>query len=265
MVRKFIALLFPLFLLSCAQPEIKVMSFNLRYSTQEDGENWWEYRKTAVIGMVDSLRPDVIGTQECTGDMEDFLLENLHGYNDIYSCRESGDQMNNLFYNMNTLDLVDSGIFWLSETPDSMSVGWDAMFRRTVVWARLRHKETGREFFHFNTHLDHIGKIAREESVKLFVSRIPDASAFVITGDFNSTVDEPIFDPLKSLAVAVRDTAPQTDCKNSYNAFGKGTPSIIDHIFESGFQPLSFETLDGDMGVPYISDHYPILARMNFK
>jgi len=264
----------PIFATACGPDanEIKVVSFNLRYSNPDDGENWWENRKGATINMVNEIKPDVVGTQECLAEMAEYVENNLPLYARLGVGRDDGDrqgEMMAIFYNTERLDLISSGNFWLSETPDSVSLGWDGACRRMVTWGCFRVKGTDNTFFHFNTHLDHIGPIAREEGVKLLVAKIneivPEGLPFVVTGDFNSTVDEPIYDPLKAIATSVRDAAPRTDSKNTYNAYGKGGGAVIDHVFEANLNPVSFETLDKDFGAPFISDHYPVLARLNFK
>lgn len=264
----------PFFAVACASDsnEIKVVSFNLRYSNPDDGENWWENRKSATINMVNEIKPDVMGTQECLAEMADYIEENLPTYARLGVGRDDGDrvgEMMAIFYNTDRLDLISFGNFWLSETPDSVSLGWDGACRRMVTWGCFRVKETENIFYHFNTHLDHIGPMARQEGVKLLTAKIgeivPEGVPFAVTGDFNSTVDEPIYDPLKALALSVRDVAPVTDSKNTYNAYGANTGAVIDHVFEANLKPISFTTLDKDFGAPFISDHYPVEAILSFE
>ena len=133
-----------------------------------------------------------------------------------------------------------------------------------MTWVELRDKASGKEFFYFNTHLDHRGKVAREESIKLIVSEIQriagQKTPAVLGGDFNTPVDSPIFKPLTKHMKSVRDKAPETDRKGTFNGFGSAPDTIvIDHLYYRGkLKCLTFATLDGNYGAPFISDHYPI-------
>lgn len=175
-----------------------------------------------------------------------------------------GGEIMAVYYLRDRFELVDSGTLWLSETPSEVSRGWDGACNRTMTWAELRDKASGKEFFYFNTHLDHRGKVAREESIKLIVNEIrriagPKGTA-VLGGDFNTPVDSPIFKPLTKYMKSVRDKAPETDHKGTFNGFGSAPDTIvIDHLYYRGkLKCLTFSTLDGNYGAPFISDHYPI-------
>ena len=163
------------------------------------------------------------------------------------------------------------GTFWLSDTPDVPSVGWDASTYRTATWALFTHYKSGRKFFYVNTHIDHVGQVAAQKSMELIEAKIrslnPDNQPTVLTADFNKMLDSPIFDGVKKFMADARTTAPVTDNKASFNNFGGATNyPRIDHIFSSGFTPLRFATVDQRYEkVPYISDHYPIAAVLEFK
>ena len=169
-----------------------------------------------------------------------------------------------IFLKLGLVEVLDSGTFWISETPDNVSRGWDAACNRTVTWVELRDKSSGKEFFYFNTHLDHQGKIAREEGVKLIVTKIRQIAgkkaAVILGGDLNTSIDNPHLKPLTRLMASARDTAAETDQKGTFNGFGSAPDTIIlDHLFYRGrMKCRKFVTLDGDYGAPYISDHYPI-------
>ena len=210
---------------------IKLISFNMRTSWGRDGDNSWPNRRHATAQMLRQEAPDVMGVQEAMQDQ---------------------------------FELLDSGTFWISETPDNVSRGWDAACNRTVTWVELRDKSSGKEFFYFNTHLDHQGKIAREEGVKLIVTKIRQIAgkkaAVILGGDLNTSIDNPHLKPLTRLMASARDTAAETDQKGTFNGFGSAPDTIIlDHLFYRGrMKCRKFVTLDGDYGAPYISDHYPI-------
>ncbi len=256
---------------------VRVISFNLRnssaYATNEDGDNCWMNRRPAQINMVNQEKPDLMGVQECLKEQDEYFVENLPGYGRIGVGRDDGDregEMMTIYYNMEKLDLLCSGNFWLSETPDSVSMGWDGVCNRMVTWGCFQIKGTDQVIYHFNTHLDHMGKIAREEGVKLLVSRIKSivpkegtGAPLVVTGDFNTLPDDPLLLPLRELVSDTRVVAQETDDKKSYNGYGQYPSLVIDYIFEANLKPVRFTTLDGDYGVPFVSDHYPVAADLD--
>ena len=183
---------------------------------------------------------------------------------------KEGGEIMAVFYLRDRYDLLDHGDLWLSETPDRVSRGWDGACNRTMTWVHLREKATGKEFYYFNTHLDHKGVVARREGVKLVVREVQQIAgrkaAVVVGGDLNSTIDDRIFDPLKKFMTPAREKAPVTDRKGTYNGWGQAPNSmVIDHLFVRNMKCLSYRTLDGDYGVPYISDHYPIEIVVRLK
>ena len=252
----------------------KIISFNVRYSSapEIDGDNRWELRRDASVKMVAKHKPLVMGLQEACSDQIDFLDLNLTGYKHIGVGRDDGKragEMMAIYYDTTRLTLLDSGTFWLSETPEKVSIGWDAACNRTCTWGHFKVNDTGFEFLYFNTHLDHLGSLARKNSIKLIVAKMtelnPDNVPVFLSGDFNSTTDDPIFDPLKASLKDARMMSAISDKNITYNGFGKVTDNpdarkewVIDHIFFSGVNPLAFMVLNCNFGVPFISDHYPI-------
>ena len=255
----------------------KIISFNVRYSSapEIDGDNRWELRRDAAVKMVAEQKPIAMGLQEACPDQIDFLDLNLTGYKHIGVGRDDGKrsgEMMAIFYDTNRLTLLDSGTFWLSETPEKVSIGWDAACNRTCTWGHFKMKDTDFEFLYFNTHLDHLGSLARKNSIKLIVDKMtelnPDNVPVFLSGDFNSTTDDPIFDPLKASLKDAREVSAISDKIITYNGFGTVTDNpntrkewVIDHIFFSGVNPMAFMVLNGNYGVPFISDHYPISFR----
>ena len=252
----------------------KIISFNVRYSSapEIDGDNRWELRRDASVKMVAKHKPLVMGLQEACPEQIDFLDLNLTGYKHIGVGRDDGKragEMMAIYYDTTRLTLLDSGTFWLSETPEKVSIGWDAACNRTCTWGHFKVNDTGFEFLYFNTHLDHLGSQARKNSIKLIVAKMtelnPDNVPVFLSGDFNSTTDDPIFDPLKASLKDAREVSAISDKNITYNGFGKVTDNpdarkewVIDHIFFSGVNPMAFMVLNGNYGVPFISDHYPI-------
>ena len=249
--------------------DLKIISFNIRYNSWNniDGKNGWPYRKDAVVKMVEQEKPAAIGLQEALIDQLQYLDSKLTSYRRIGVGRDDGKEAGEfmaIYYDTTQVVLLSGETKWLSKTPDKPGKGWDAACVRTVTIAKFKVKESGKEFFYYNTHLDHVGKTARTESTRLIASLAKESSPdtpVILGGDMNSTIDDTIFRNLYAEGLrAARETAPKkrTDNRITYNAYGKDKRAVIDHFFVKGVKVQWFRTLDGDYGVPYISDHYPI-------
>jgi len=263
---------------SASSREIRVMTFNIRLSPSEDfdGENCWNNRREAVIRMIGESQPDLLGIQEGYITQVNYMDEQLPGYARYGVCRDDGlerGEANAIFWRKDRFDVKQCNTFWLSETPDTVSLGWDGACRRIVTWAQLHDKLLDRDVWYFNTHFDHVGKVAREEAGKLIMDRmaalIPEGDIVFLTGDFNANWDDPILGPIRDELQECRETAPVTDGRNTYNAWGKkdvpdGT-DIIDHIFYRGVNAERYELLTGDYGAPFISDHWPVLGVFRYR
>lgn len=277
MIRRFIlalmaaALLLPQ--LSYGQ-EIKVMSYNIRLGSGEDGTNSWMYRCPATLEMLKDQTPDVFGVQEALGYQVNFLDEFADGYDYVGVGREDGKKEGEhmaIFWNKKTMKLLKWGTFWLSETPEKPSMGWDAACYRTATWALMKDKRTGKKFYFVNTHLDHVGKEARANGLALIVDRIaeinPDGLPMVLLGDFNVKPDDPCLVGLDARMKSARKIAAKTDSHHTYNGWGKATKdSVIDYIYISGFSACpEYQTVTKKYSNrTFISDHYPITARLIF-
>ena len=246
---------------------IKLISYNLRNSAAGDGGNSWTQRRHATAQMIRQEAPDVFGVQEGLIDQLRYIDAECPQYARVGVGRDDGAEGGEtmaVYYLRERFELLGSGTLWLSETPGEVSRGWDGACNRTMTWAELRDKTTGKEFFYFNTHLDHRGRVAREESIKLIVAEIERIAGrkapAILGGDFNTPVDSPIFKPLTKFMTSARAKSPETDHKGTFNGFGSAPDTIvIDHLYYRGkLRCLTFATLDGDYGAPYISDHYPI-------
>lgn len=258
--------------------ELRVMTFNIRYANPDDGPDYWDNRREAVVRMVEDVKPGVMGIQEGLATQVAFLDSALTGYSYVGVGRDDGKQAGEyaaVFYDDSLYAPVADGHFWLSETPDSAALGWDAVCIRIATWAKLKEKATGREFLVFNTHFDHIGVVARQESAKLLLSRVHefgDSIPTVIMGDFNFPVTDPSLAPLVNAPTftEVRGSKafkPQGDSLPpvTYRGFGHGEPGeLIDHIFCQGFVPQEYEVITSGYGVPYLSDHMPVLAVLKY-
>lgn len=260
---------------AAAKADLKLMSFNIRYyKPGADGDNGWVARRAACLEMIRAESPDVIGFQEPHRPQIDYLKVNLPEYAEVDMGRDAATDIEKkpdggehlmIMYRRSKYILLDSGFFWISPTPECPSRGWDAMCRRVTVWVQLKDRKTGKEFFYFDTHFDHIGKQARAESARMMVARMKriagEKAAVFLSGDLNTTYDNALLDPLKAWMQSARHAAPVTDELPTFNDFGKRS-LWIDFIFARNARALAYRTLveSGRYGVPFLSDHNPVYA-----
>lgn len=272
---------FILLVISCSkQPETKfdVMSFNIRMDHIGDSLNNWKYRKDAAAQIITYYEPDVVGMQEVLKNQLDDLKSRLPQYTALGVGRTDGEEKGeycSLFYKTDRFDLVKSGNFGLSEIPDSIGIkGWDAACERIVTWAVLKDKVSGKELAAFNTHFDHIGKIARHESAILLLAKIREIASgvpVVITGDFNGTVDS---EPISVLTEGgMKNTYSTAEVVYgpawSFHDFGRipiEERQLIDFIFINGQVAADkFRVIADTPDNGYLSDHAPILANLTIR
>jgi len=258
---------------ACCGPKesepLTVVSFNVRMMHGPDGDNSWECRKSASPAMVEAEKPDVFGVQEAFEAQMQYILDNCPDYKAVGVGRDDGSregEIMGIFWNTGTIELEDWGTYWLSETPDVPSLGWDAACRRTATWAFMKHIPTGKEFFFVNTHLDHVGVEARRNGLALIESRIAEMNGdrnlpMVLTGDLNIPDDNPAIIEFDQRMQNARKVAEMSDRTGSFHGWGK-TSAVIDYVYFKGFASCkSFKTLNEPYaGIPYISDHYPVKA-----
>ena len=256
---------------------VRVMSFNIRYSTARDGEDRWEKRQGMLLDTIRAFNPDLLGTQEVLADQADFLREKFPEYGFFGGGRDDGKRQGEfspVMYRKDRFELLASGQWWLSPTPEKVgSKGWDAALPRIVTWARLKERTAGVTFLFFNTHWDHVGNMARVESGKLMRRMIDEKRGddpVIVTGDFNSTEESEQYRTLTAgndegvrLIDAYRAVHPERKPDEaSFNGF-KGTRKgmQIDWILHSPHWTPRSATIDytsKDGRTP--SDHYPVTA-----
>ena len=254
--------------------DLKVMSYNIRMGSAKDGTNSWEFRYPATALMLEDQKPDVFGVQEAFNYQIRFIEDNFEDYDCVGVGRDDGKQKGefmSIFWNKKTVKMIKWGTFWLSETPEKPSMGWDAACKRTATWALMKDKKTGKQFYFVNTHLDHRGTEARKKGLELIVSRIaeinPKGYPMVLTGDFNVKPDNAALKDLDTKMQSARKIAPRTDNHPTFNNWGKIKPDmVIDYIYVSGFSACpEYHTVTEKYGTwKYVSDHYPIAAKLIF-
>jgi endonuclease/exonuclease/phosphatase family metal-dependent hydrolase len=266
-----------------AEAPLKVMTFNIRYATAPDGENSWNKRKELLLSVVRKFDPDLLGTQETLASQADYLTANLSDHTLVGVGREDGKrggEFSALLFRTGRFTMVDSGTFWLSETPDEPgSKGWDSSLPRIVSWARLKDRsDANREFYYLNTHWDHRGNQARIESGKLIRGWLTEHAAkkpIILTGDFNVNEDHEGYQALVSesgrgprLTDVYRQVHPKPRAEESTfgNFTGNRRGKRIDFIlatpdFTAG-QATIVHTNDNGR---YPSDHYPVTAVLTLQ
>ncbi|WP_332018518.1 endonuclease/exonuclease/phosphatase family protein [Kaistella sp.] len=253
------------------------MTFNIRLSLDSDKENSWENRKSDAIQLLNYYHPDVFGVQEAVTQQMTDLKTGLKNYDFVGVGRDDGadkGEYSAIFYNTEKLQVLQSGTFWLSETPDRPSKGWDAAYNRVCTYALFKTKKGGRKFWAFNVHFDHVGNIARENSSKLILEKIntlnPRNFPVVLTGDFNLTDKT---EPIKIISKTMSDSfyncrKPHYGPTGTFTGFDVNTvpKDRIDYIFTKGLSCQSIRTInDRRENLLYPSDHFPVLAELKFR
>lgn len=252
--------------------DFTVMSFNLRYDEVEDGDNQWSNRKAACVELLQTVKPTVFGIQEGLHHQVTYLDDHLSNYSYVGVGRDDGQtggEYAAVFYDNTLFDTIQSGHFWLSETPDFPSLGWDANNIRMVTWVELKHKMNGKALMLFNTHFDHKGKESQVESGKLLIQNInklaPENIPVFITGDFNVLIRNKALDPINASFLNAEKDAENGNSKASFNAFGRWYLNRnIDFIFYRYAKAIFYRTVTEDYGVKFISDHYPIMGYFKY-
>jgi endonuclease/exonuclease/phosphatase family metal-dependent hydrolase len=257
------------------EDEIKVMSFNIRTDSSSDGTNGWSYRKSACVEMIKDQKPAIIGFQEAQftlqwSYMKEQLKDDYVGFGVSRTTgKESGSgECMGIMYDKNVVEKLDGGTFWLSETPNEPSKGWDSAYTRSSTWGLFKHKPTGKTFFYINTHLDNEGNTARIEGMKLIAKRFEpykDKCPIFLTGDMNVDLSDKAMQAIRDFMWNTRLYAPieLTDFKGTYNGFSTKTSNkIIDHIYCSkGMKVVEYHTITEKYGsAKFVSDHYPIYS-----
>lgn len=278
-------ILISLSLISCSEKkplEINVMSFNIRLDHAGDSLNNWQYRKDVAAEVIKTNDIDILGTQEVLLNQFNDLKERLPEYTGIGVGREDGKEMGEfcaLFYKKTKFTEIKSGNFWLSETPEiAGSKGWDASYIRVATWAILKDNTTGKQVFAINSHLDNDGLTARIEGGNLLLKKAMELGKglpIILTGDFNDTPESEtiknITDSAKSdyllNSKAVAKSVAGTEW--TFHDFGRlpmQERPLIDYIFVSkDIQVLNYNTLSDKLDGIFVSDHKPIMAKIEIK
>ena len=258
---------------------LRMISFNIRYPNPDDGIHYWPNRRAHVVDLLKYYRPDILGLQEAM----DGPLHEIVGALDIYDFvgvgRDDGrvrGEYSPILYRRDLFELQDWGTFWLSTTPaDTGSVGWDASLTRIVTWAHLRHVQSGQDLAVFNTHFDHRGRKAREQSARLLhriTGEKSDDRSVIVMGDFNA---DPRSRPYSIMVSGAPSGSPKLrdarrisrispygpeGTSGSFEADGR-QGNRIDYVFVGdGIGVSYYAALPDQRSLRYPSDHRPVLV-----
>ena len=280
-MRQFFLLLLVVLLPACASqpmqpsaPALHVMTFNVRLGTADDGPNRWELRRDIMVRTIAEQRPDLFGTQELYKFQGDYLVEKLPQYRWFGLGRRGGDgdEHMGVFYRSDRLRVIDSGNYWLSDTPTQPgSISWGHPFPRMVTWALFEQIGSGRRFYYCNTHFPYRDEdeAARTKAAQEILSRLqalPAGLPIVLTGDFNSSPDRPDHALLTGvLHDAWADADARSGPAATFHDF-TGTPDRrIDWILYRGFHANRVQTVTTQLDGRYPSDHFPVAAELRWE
>lgn len=274
-------LLFLSFAMGCKHlPQLRVLTYNIRLDTTADDVNQWPNRKEKVANLLRKESPHIFGVQEALHNQMIDLQTLMPEYTWYGAGRDDGKtkgEFSAIFYKKAFFEAKDSGTFWLSETPDVPgSKSWDAAITRVCSWVKLAEKTTGKQFFVFNTHFDHIGEMARLHSMELISKKVMEIAGnqpFILMGDFNS---EPKSEPyvvaqdksrwnLTDAWAADKNNATTQPCTFTGFKVKDAECRRIDFIFASPvFKVKSSRIIPDNDGTYYPSDHLPVVADLGF-
>lgn len=256
--------------------DLKVMSFNIRLNVESDQDNAWPKRKEEALALLEYYHPDVLGVQEALPEQMKDMKSGLKNYDFVGVGRDDGKEKGEfsaIFFDTQKLQIIKSGTFWLSETPEKPSKGWDAALNRICTYAIFKDLKSKKEFLAMNIHFDHVGNVARVKSSELILKKAkelnPKNLPLVLTGDFNLTEDT---EPVKILSQNLKDTFYHSE-KKHYGPKGTFTgfnvnevpKDRIDYIFVKGFKIKSQRHInDRRENLLYPSDHFPVLSELSF-
>ncbi|WP_316832268.1 endonuclease/exonuclease/phosphatase family protein [Pedobacter aquatilis] len=253
---------------------INVITYNIRYNNPGDGVNAWPNRKDNVKALVKFHDADILCVQEALAEQFDALSENTN-FDFVGVGRDDGKrkgEFSAIFFDKTRFTKKDGGTFWLSETPDVPSKGWDAVLPRICSWVKLYDKLNKKEFIVFNTHYDHVGVKARIESAKLIkqkIQKIAPKLPVIYTGDLNVTPETDAIATIKSFLQDAKEISvePPYGPAGTFNAFDFNSElkNRIDYVFvNKGFKVQKFAVLSDSKDKRYFSDHLPVFVRLWF-
>lgn len=278
-MRKISLLLFFALLSICSQGQtLTVITYNIRLNVDIDGENAWPLRKEYLTSQIQFYEPDIFGVQEATPNQVVDISTLLPQYSQVGMGRdgEGKGESSNIYYKKDRFIVKESHTFWLSETPNVISKGWDAACNRVCTYALLKDIKTKKLIWVFNTHLDHIGEEARSKGTQLILAKIAALNTknypVILMGDFNSEPDTERIIDLKKEMNDCRDISEEKPFgpSGTFNDFKHYEPvtKLIDYIFISKNAKLKvkkYAVLSDSKDLKYPSDHLPVYIELSYQ
>ncbi len=257
---------------------LKMMTYNIRLDVAVDGENNWSHRKDFFTSQIQFYEPDIFGVQEATPNQVIAISNALLQYDKIGIGREGvgKGESSNIYYKKDRFMVKNEITFWLSETPNEISKGWDAACNRVCTFGLFEDIKTNKTFWVFNTHLDHIGEIARTKGIEMILNKITQVNKenlpVFFMGDFNSQPEENRILELKKIMNDSRELSIEKPFGpiGTFNNFQYNEPVTkrIDYIFLSknnGFTIQKYAVLTDSKNLRFPSDHFPVLIEISIK
>ena len=263
-----------LIIFSCSNSSkgLKLMTYNIRLDNQEDGINRWDKRKKGLVSLIKKSNPDILGIQEGLPNQILYLSKQLNEYSMIGEGRDGKNdgEYSAIYYKNNKLKLEKDETFWLSKTPEKPTIGWDAALNRIATVGVFTTLNSNKKLVVYNSHFDHIGKIARKKSVNVIINHIKlndyFKNAIVVMGDFNSVPSET---PIKLLKESLDDSFNEIHQKKPFGTFNgfdlkSKLTSRIDYIFTKNLNIYEYKHVSKKLpNGHWPSDHLPIFITIN--
>lgn len=259
---------------------IVAMTYNIRYDNPQDWKHHWNLRKERLIRQIRTARPHILGCQEVLHNQLADLAAALPQYNHVGVGRDDGNEAGEyapIFVDEERYKILQSGTFWLSSTPDTPSLGWDAACPRIVTWAQIMENGSRKKLFVFNAHLDHVGTVARQMSVLLLQRKMKELTKgqpALLMGDFNFTPDDANYSLLlntgsqlkDSFSKAAVDTEPVTFPGNGFTTAGSEPGKRIDYVLVgTQFRTHRTHVLRSVENGAFPSDHLPLVTWFSWR
>lgn len=256
---------------------ISVMSYNIRYDNPGDGENKWEIRKKKLCELINYYSPDILGVQEALKSQLTFIHKKIDGYSYYGIGRDDGKEKGEyaaVFYDNKRFEVVEDSTFWLSQTSNIPSKGWDAACERICTYLLLKYKDSSKKIIVLNTHFDHIGNEARIKSAEMIIKFLKDINKknypVYLMGDFNLTEES---EPIKLIKMYLNDSRLVSSSKpygpeGTFNnfKFTEMPKDRIDYVFVSEQISIKkYQVIDDFYNFKYPSDHLPVFIKSEIK
>ncbi|SOD18310.1 endonuclease/exonuclease/phosphatase family protein [Pedobacter xixiisoli] len=275
MNRFFLTLVFSAFLAFAQAQQVRLATFNIRVDVAKDAPaNMWRDRAAMVNSLISFHNFDVFGVQEAQPNQLADMERGLPNYTLVADAKHNGLNSSAIFFKTAVYDLVKSGSFWLAPNPKDDKKAWDAKYPRGCTWIGLKDKKTGKVFYYFNTHLDHVGIEARKHSVQIINTQIKEIAGenpAAICGDFNFNQHDENYKSIQQTAV-LTDSFLLSPIKytpnGTFNGFNitRSSEERIDHIFVTKqIKVERYGILTDCFSGKYPSDHFPVMIDVTFK